>query len=82
MSIDPQNETQKFADDERDISARIKANNEEIVKRDTLIKTKGEQKKKALKDINETEKLLAKVDTNKSRYCYLELDVRYVVLPE
>ena len=29
---------------------------------------KGEQKKKALKEISETEKLLAKVDTNKTRW--------------
>ena len=62
-----QAETQKFADDERDILARIKTNHEEIVKRETSIKMKGEQKKKALKEITETEKLLAKVDSNKNR---------------
>jgi len=69
-------ETQKFADDERDILARIKTNHEEIVKRETSIKMKGEQKKKALKEITETEKLLAKVDSNKNRLIGLNEDLQ------
>ena len=37
---------------------------------------KGDQKKKALKEITETEKLLAKVDSNKTR-CENLSDVAY-----
>lgn len=69
-------ETQKYNDDEKDISARIKANHEEIVKRDTSIKMKGDQKKKALKEITDTEKLLAKVDSNKTRLMGLNEDLQ------
>jgi len=69
------NETAKFKDDEAEISGRIKTNHEEIVKRETSIKMKGDQKKKALKEAQDVEKQLAKVDSNKARMAALNEDL-------
>lgn len=75
LIVEMRTETQKFNTDERDITSRIKANHEEIVKRETAIKMKGEQKKKSLKEVADVEKQLAKVDSNKARMTALSEDL-------